>query len=284
MESRICPSRETLQAFYQGQLGEPPIEAVAAHLDECEACQSTVDKLADAPDTLAVELRRLVIPDPFLAEAECDLAIQRFQQISGPQSGDEQTRRPSNQPGPGTGVGIERPIGSLTSVQVGQYQLHEKLGSGGMGTVYKAVHTRLKRVVALKVIAAERMGDSAAITRFNREMEAVGRLRHPNIVEAYDAGEVNGSHFLVMEFVDGFDLATFQERCGPLPIADACELVRQAATGLQHAHEHGLVHRDIKPSNLIVEYGWRAKPDSPHNADNAVPRLKILDLGLARLH
>src|SRR5262245_5962738 len=236
MPSQICPSREQLQAFYLGQLGDPPFESVATHLDECQACQSTVDQLADAPDTIGSELRRPAISDPFLSEAECDVAVQRFKAadrsqlpVAGKESG-----RTDDRPDAG--------VGAAQLAQVGQYQLLEKLGSGGMGTVYKAVHTKLKRVVALKVMAAERVGQAATVARFNREMEAVGRLRHPNIVEAYDAGEANGTHFLVMEFVDGIDLGTLVNRCGPLPIAEACELIRQAAVGLDHAHQHGLVH------------------------------------------
>ena len=99
-------------------------------------------------------------------------------------------------------------------------------------------------------------------------MEAVGRLDHPNLVRAHDAGEAEGQHFLVLEFVDGTDLRKLVRERGPLPVADACEIVRQAALGLQHAHEHGLIHRDIKPSNLML------------TNDGTV---KVLDLGLARL-
>ena len=149
------------------------------------------------------------------------------------------------------------------------YQLLAKLGEGGMGAVYKALHTKLQKVVAIKVLPAGRMNDPQAVQRFEREMQAVGRLSHPNIVGAHDAGEHEGTNFLVMEHVAGIDLSELIRNVGPLPIADACELARQAAVGLQHAHEHDLVHRDIKPSNLMLA------PDG---------QVKILDLGLARLH
>ncbi|MBN2292493.1 MAG: protein kinase [Pirellulales bacterium] len=152
---------------------------------------------------------------------------------------------------------------------LGEYQIVEKLGSGGMGTVYKARHTELERMVALKVLSEELVRDDRAVARFRREMKAVGRFDHPNIVRAYDAREIDGTYFLVMEYVDGLDLAELVARTGPLPIADACELVRKAACGLQCAEEHGMVHRDIKPSNLIL-------------AEDG--QLKILDLGLARIH
>ena len=99
-------------------------------------------------------------------------------------------------------------------------------------------------------------------------MEAIGRVNHPNIVQAHDAREIDGERFLVMEYVDGLDLDDLVRRCGPLPIPDACELIRQAAVGLQYANERGLIHRDIKPSNLML---------------NREHQVKILDLGLALL-
>ncbi len=154
------------------------------------------------------------------------------------------------------------------SFDLGQYRLVEKIGQGGMGSVYRAIHLRLKKQFAVKVLPPSRTGDANAVARFHREMEAVGRLDHENIVRATDAGEVGGIHYLAMELIDGLDLARLLKACGPFPVADACELIRQAAEGLQSAHERDLVHRDIKPSNLLL---------------SSEGRLKILDLGLARL-
>ncbi len=152
--------------------------------------------------------------------------------------------------------------------QMGEYRLLEKLGEGGMGVVYRALHVELERVVALKVVRADRLSDTQAVERFRREIKAAGRLEHPNIVLAHDARQLDGTHFLVMEFIEGLDLAQLLDRMGPLPIADACEALRQAALGLQHAHEHQLIHRDIKPPNLMLA---------------RTGAVKILDLGLARL-
>jgi serine/threonine protein kinase len=152
---------------------------------------------------------------------------------------------------------------------LGQYRLQEKLGQGGMGAVYRALHTRLKRPVALKVLPAQLLHDERAVARFRREMEAVGKLDHPNIIRASDAGEDASWHFLVMELVEGVDLARLSMLLGPLPVADACEVARQAASALQHAHQHGLVHRDIKPSNLLL---------------TSSGEVKLLDLGLARFY
>jgi serine/threonine protein kinase/Leucine-rich repeat (LRR) protein len=154
-----------------------------------------------------------------------------------------------------------------------EYKLLSKLGQGGMGTVYKALHTKLDKVVALKVLAADRMQE-ATVQRFEREMKAIGKLEHPNIVRAMDAGEADGQHYLVMELVDGVDLSRLLRESGPLTIANACELIRQAALGLQEAHEHAMVHRDVKPSNLMLaRVAGGRKP----------PRVKILDMGLALL-
>ena len=135
---------------------------------------------------------------------------------------------------------------------LGEYELIEELGHGGMGTVYKALHTKLDRVVALKVLTTGRTHDPRAITRFEREMKAIGKLDHHHIVRAYDAREIDGTPVLVMEYIEGLDLAEIVRRLGAVPVSDACEMARQAAIGLQYAHEHGLVHRDIKPSNLML--------------------------------
>src|SRR5581483_7094027 len=131
------------------------------------------------------------------------------------------------------------------------YEVLEPLGRGGMGEVYKARHLRLDRLVALKVIRADLLLDADAVRRFQREARAAAKLAHPNIVTVHDAAEFGGKHFLVMEYVEGTDLRQRVKEGGPLPVAQACAYVRQAALGLQHAHERGLVHRDIKPGNLL---------------------------------
>src|SRR3982751_6564187 len=125
------------------------------------------------------------------------------------------------------------------SRRIRDYVLLEKLGEGGMGEVYKALHSRLGKTVALKILPRQRTTDSKAVARFEREMLAIGRFSHPNIVSAFDAGEFDGTHFLVMEYVAGCDLANIITRTGPLPIPDACEIVLQAANALQHVFNHG---------------------------------------------
>jgi tRNA A-37 threonylcarbamoyl transferase component Bud32 len=156
---------------------------------------------------------------------------------------------------------------ALWSAQAGLVIL-KQLGEGGMGKVYQARHRLLNRVVAVKVIRPEQLANPAALRRFQREGLASARLSHPNIVQIHDAGEADGTHYLVMEYVEGTDLAELIQRRGPLPIGLACEYARQASLGLQHAHEKGLVHRDIKPANLLV------------TSDGS--QVKILDMGVAR--
>jgi serine/threonine protein kinase/WD40 repeat protein len=169
-------------------------------------------------------------------------------------------------------------VGRAKDLIIGPYVILDRLGEGGMGMVYKARHQHMQRIVALKVIRKERLANPEAVERFYREVRAAAQLAHPNIVMAYDAGEAGSTHYLSMEYVEGVDLARLVKEKGPLPVAQACEYIRQAALGLQHASERGLVHRDIKPHNLLVS---RADKESKTTARGDV--VKILDMGLARL-
>jgi WD40 repeat protein/serine/threonine protein kinase len=158
--------------------------------------------------------------------------------------------------------------GRGSDLVLGPFVLLERLGQGGMGTVFKAKNRKLGKVVALKVIRKERLDRPDVVRRFYREVQAAAALEHPNIVHAYDAGEVGETHFLAMEYVEGTDLARLVKQQGPLPVALACDYARQAAIALQHAYERGLVHRDVKPANLLL---------------SAAGGIKVLDFGLARL-
>ncbi len=160
-------------------------------------------------------------------------------------------------------------------LNLGQYRLLDEVGRGGMGRVYKALHTIMDRIVAVKVIAPDLVRDPVAVAWFRREVRACTQLTHPNIVMAYDANEAEGLHFLVMEYVHGITLDALVKQFGSLPIPYSCALICQAARGLQHAHEKGLVHRDIKPGNLLIPFS-----ESERLPDVLV---KILDFGLARL-
>jgi serine/threonine protein kinase len=159
--------------------------------------------------------------------------------------------------------------GKGKSLVLGNYVLMEKIGAGGMGQVFKARHRRMDRFVAVKLLPTAMTKDKAAIARFEREVKAAAKLRHPNIVAADDADCANGVHFLVMEMVEGQDLSALVKKNGPLSIEKAVDYVLQAAKGLEFAHKKGVVHRDIKPANLLLD-------------NEGV--VKILDMGLARLN
>jgi serine/threonine protein kinase/molecular chaperone DnaK (HSP70) len=158
--------------------------------------------------------------------------------------------------------------GGTIPEHLGDYVITRLLGSGGMGQVFLAEHTRMRRVVAIKMLPIDRMKDARAVERFYDEVRAASRLMHPNIVTAFDAGESDGIHYLAMEYIDGLTLTSIVARKGPLSVGEAASVIRQAALGLLHAHQAGIVHRDVKPGNLM-----RA-------SDGTV---KVLDLGLARI-
>ncbi|MBY0528532.1 MAG: protein kinase [Gemmataceae bacterium] len=160
-------------------------------------------------------------------------------------------------------------LGRGNQLLLGSYILLERLGEGGMGQVFKARHQTLGRIAALKVIRKDRLSNREALHRFQREIQAVSQLSHPNVVVAFDADQAGDTHFFAMEYVEGIDLGQLVKRSGPLGILQACDFIRQGALGLHHAHERGLIHRDIKPSNLLLS-----------TKDQLV---KVLDLGLARL-
>ena len=158
--------------------------------------------------------------------------------------------------------------GKGKALTLGNYVILDKLGQGGMGMVLKARHRRMDRIVALKVMSAAAMKSPDAVKRFHREAQAAARLDHSHIVAAYDADEANGTHFLVMQFVEGTDLSVVVKKHGPLPIEQAVDFIIQVARGLEFAHEQGVIHRDIKPANLLLD---------------AKGIVKILDMGLARI-
>jgi serine/threonine protein kinase len=158
--------------------------------------------------------------------------------------------------------------GRIRGLVFDEYTVLDRLGTGGMGQVFKAEHHTMGRLVALKMLPPAMMDSPEAVRRFHREVRAAARLLHPNIVTAFDAREHDGICCLVMEYVDGQDLASLVKEEGPLRTAAAVDCILQAARGLHYAHGEGVVHRDIKPSNLLVDKRGT---------------VKILDLGTARI-
>jgi serine/threonine-protein kinase len=169
---------------------------------------------------------------------------------------------------------------------IGKYLILDRLGEGGMGKVFKARHQKMNRVVALKVIHPSRVTNPVAVERFYREIQAVAKLSHQNIVWAFDADHVGSIHFFAMQYLPGIDLSRMVKEQGPLDVVRACDYIHQAALGLQHIAEHGMVHRDIKPSNLLIisKEEMQARPESGVLSTAVKTDLvKIMDLGLTRL-
>eukprot|EP00913_Durusdinium_trenchii_P008904 g8370.t1 len=170
--------------------------------------------------------------------------------------------------------------GKAKRLVLGNYLIIDKIGEGGMGLVLKARHRRMDRIVALKVMSSRVTQSPEALRRFHREVRAVARLSHPNIVHAYDADETKGVHYLVMEYVDGVDLATMVKKHGPMSPETAVTCIIQAARGLDYAHSQGVIHRDIKPANLLLAKSALESASVDQAGSSAV---KVLDMGLARL-
>ena len=174
---------------------------------------------------------------------------------------------------------LARENGSLTGTLLGPYQVLEPLGRGGMAEVYLGRHTRLERTVAIKVLPARMSSQSEAgrspfAQRFEREARAVASLRHPNIVQVFDFGDLEGTYYMVMEYIRGHDLNWLLRQSGALPPARAAGILQELAGALDYAHSQGLVHRDIKPSNVMLE--------EPASSERPV-RVVLTDFGIAKI-
>lgn len=244
------PRQETLVAYGLGTLDEAQSAEIEQHLEDCSECvqrlealpeDSFVDKLRSTHDR---EVRESMTLDSNAEEPE--RAIMDTGEIDG-------------------ATLVEIPVDLRDHAR---YQLTDRIGVGGMGIVFRARHRLMNRDVALKMINDELLKRPGVIERFGREVQAAAQLSHPNIVTSYDAEHAGDCHFLAMEYIDGRTLAEVVRDDGPLPVQEALHYIREAARGLQYAHEAGLIHRDVKPHNLML------------TGDGGV---KILDFGLASL-
>lgn len=260
MSKTECLPRETLKEYLAGWSDQEQSDKIEAHLAECRdcECEEAIAAIESDPDTLidwirhssadTAESEPIQLPSEMAGDSNIAEAIERSQKIL-PKLG-----RPRNWTPP--------------EEDIGMYELLRPLGCGGMGSVYLARHRKLNKEVAIKLLPARSFRKEFFAARFEREIRAAGELEHPAVVRATDAGEHEGIHYLVMEHIDGLDLSRLARRYGRLPIADACELMRNVALGLAHAHGRGIIHRDVKPSNLML---------------NQQGETKILDFGLARV-
>ena len=244
----ICPTGVQLKSFYSGELSDEQSGELESHIRDCEKCRTDLDSVAHCEDSLVARLKQTDDQAKFDAEPECQVSILRALETL---AADRDERLWPNIPS-----------------EIGEYELVKSIGSGGMSKIYLARHTKLGRQVALKVLADHRASQAGSNQRFESEIRAIGQLSHPNIVSAYDAREIDGTKFLVTEFIDGLDIGKIVQNIGPLPIADACQIGRQVALALEYTSSAGFVHRDVKPSNVMLSRGGE---------------VKLLDLGLARL-
>ena len=263
MTNANCPDKEELSEYALGTLNDEAVAGLEEHLSLCEACAQTMSELDTCSDGFTALLRQ--------SRDDSDLVYLKedgYAQILAGLSQLKICQLPSQRK-TAYAIPAATPSESMVGRQLGQYQLLEIVGRGGMGLVYKAQHTLLNKTVALKVLSGSRVHDPRMQERFHREMLAAGSIKHANVVHASDASNADGVHYLVMELVDGVDLSVLLKSHGPFSVGQACELIRMVAVGLEQIHLAGMVHRDIKPGNLMLARDGQ---------------VKILDLGLALLN
>ena len=246
----LHPTDETLRSFALGKLTDLSSESINEHLMECNDCRKRVAEMSS---------------DSFLQRVR-DAQKPAGKSTSGQsQAGGTRTDEATDTWTSSSGDSLPPELTALPG-----YEIKRKLGQGGMGVVYLAHNRMMGRDEVLKVMGQHHMGYPGALERFLREIRSVAKLQHPNIVTAYHAAQIGQSLLFAMEYVDGHDLSELVKNKGPMPVAHACLFTYQAALGLQHAHEEGLIHRDLKPNNLILY----------RKGDKAT--VKILDFGLAK--
>ena len=245
-----CPTADDLRRYLAGESASSKFQSLDGHLANCPRCQQRVEELSESRDSISLLIANAVQCPPIHLPVGLQQSLEHIRS--------EQKSENCK--------GIES-MDFEKIMFIRDYRILESIGEGGMGCVFRAIHTRLNRSVAIKILRQDRVNSKEAISRFDREMKLIAQLEHPNIVKALDAGEQNGLHYLVMEFLAGVDIGQLSKRMGPLPIADACQIIRFAAIALQYAHDQKIIHRDIKPSNLLLT------PDGC---------IKLLDLGLAQ--
>lgn len=250
-----CPNDQTLRNYVIGDCHDGFAEEIEQHLANCPACEETIAQLDSVGDTLMRSLP--------MAGVKTVSSIEK-----SPHWLDRLRNGPPLAKNSETHESGELPA-ATPSEGLANYELLGTLGKGGMGIVYLARHKQLNRLVALKVLSPRALAAPEARRRFLREIHMLGSLNHPGIVMATDAGTVASGAYLVMELIDGADLARIVREGGPLTVAEACEVARQMALALAAAHESGAIHRDVKPSNVMI--------------DRQEGRGRLLDFGLARL-
>ena len=248
----LCPPKSKLKSLSHGLLSEDESGELLRHLDQCDSCQHEIQIVESGDDTLIKQIKTSAkeATGTFENEAECKIAGVKALAALGAEVNAS------------TANGFELPQ------QIGDYEIVRPLGRGGMGQVYLGRHSKLERLVAIKCIATHRQFDETAQQRFAAEMKHIGSLSHPNIVQAFDARELDGTAVLVTEYIDGLDVNQIVKRQPTLHVGDACKIAIEVCAALEYVDSMGMIHRDVKPSNIMVDKNGQ---------------VKLLDLGLARL-
>lgn len=275
---RKCESDEALIAEVRSLLdhAEPSLDPLEQNLDEVIAEIPRLDGEDERTVQIESEQPSEINPDEFLSKlSEVGvLSPDEFASVSDSVASGDSSIEPRQlasrlvSEGKLTEYQASALLKGEPELLIDKYLILDLIDVGGMGMVFKAIHRSMNRIVAVKMISHQMLGSADLIKRFQREVRVAATLEHTNIVRAYDADESRGVNFLVMEYVRGDNLSRIVRNAGPLPLDKAVDCIRQAAVGLQHAHERGIVHRDIKPGNLLL-------------SDQGV--VKILDLGLAHI-
>jgi serine/threonine protein kinase len=261
-----CPSVERLADLVAGRMAPDQVDELAQHLEACGHCVALIQSLP--ADTLANSLLT-----PPIAGTPADL-IARIKGLANTPTGDDLATGSADRSSDFRDY-LSAPQAPDEIGRLGSYRVLRELGQGGMGMVFEAEDTRLKRRVALKVMQPDIARNSKAKQRFVREAELAARITHDYIVTIYDIGEANNVPFVAMQLLVGESLHDRIRRERRLSIAEVLRIGRETAEGLAAAHAVGLIHRDIKPANL-----WMEAPGKP--GANSMGRVKILDFGLAR--
>ncbi|HEY3969176.1 MAG TPA: protein kinase [Planctomycetaceae bacterium] len=256
---KSCFTELDLRNYALGASDDSTSEEIERHLAECPACEETLSGFDNSADTLMRHLPLAAGAPLESASVASDRPGWLEQLRGGPPGAAGRSSDPALAPSP-------LPFRALHELPA--YELLGVLGHGGMGIVYRARHRQLNRVVAMKVLQPRLTAAVEARQRFEREIRILGSLHHPGVVMATDAGQIGSAAYLVMEFIDGVDLARLVKRSGPLSVAEACAVGRDMADALAAAHRAGAVHRDVKPSNVMIDRSGR---------------VKLLDFGLAQL-